>query len=167
MDALYQSVFPSVSTYVAKNSGTLDEAHDIFQDALVVFYMKARKQEFKRDSSLKTYLYAVSKNLWLKKLRERRVSETHLPAIDTSEYTEALILQENQMTIRQVLELIDSECKQLLTDFYFESKPVKELKVAYKMGSEAATKNKKYRCLQKLVALVKKRKWGREDFLND
>lgn len=167
MDALYQSAFPSVSTYVTKNNGSVEEAHDVFQDALVVFYMKIRRGDFQPASSLNTYLYAISKNLWLKQLRRKKAIKKQAPDSVLYEFPEEMVLHENQVTVRKVLELIDSECRQLLLDFYFESKPVKELKVIYKLGSDAATKNKKYRCLQKLVALVKQKKWGREDFLND
>lgn len=167
MDQLYKEVFPGIKTYMLRNSGSEEEAHDIFQDALVIFYMRVRKGGFENKSSLNTYLYAVSKNLWLKQLRKKRAADAYSPEDESHEFPQELILQENQITIRQVLELIDKACRQLLIGFYFDKRSVKQLKAEYNLGSDAATKNKKYRCLKKLTNLVKERKWLRSDFAND
>lgn len=167
MDSLYESTFPSVRTYILRNSGTLEEAHDIFQDAIVVFFVKVRKGTYSRESSLKTYLHGISSNLWLKELRKRRVAERYLTSHREEQVTEETIIHENQITLRRVLELIDKECRQLLLDFYFKSKSVKELMTEYGLGSEAATKNKKYRCLQKLIRTVRENKLNRSDFDNE
>ena len=167
MDHLYKLIFPGIKTYVLRNSGTEEEAHDVFQDALVIFYMRVRKGAFESKSSLSTYLYAVSKNLWLKQLRKKRIAESYSPQEEGQGYQQELILQQNQITIRQVLELIGKECKKVLMDFYYGGRSVKQLQAEYNLGSEAAAKNKKYRCLKKLIDLVKERKWDRSDFTND
>lgn len=38
--ALYKTAFPAVAKYVSRLGGTADEAKDVFQDALVVYYEK-------------------------------------------------------------------------------------------------------------------------------
>lgn len=167
MHLLYAEYFQQVKSFVLKNSGNSDEADDLFQDALVVFYVKVRKGDYRKTSSLRTYLYGIARNLWLKELRRRRIAQKHLKVEDESDFQEELIIQESQMTIRRVMELINKECKQLLIDFYFEGKAMAELTIKYGLGSEAATKNKKYRCLQKLISLVKGQKLDRSDFSNE
>ncbi len=167
MHFLYSQYFHPVKNYVLKNSGNADEADDLFQDALVIFYVKVRKGEYHKTSSLKTYLFGIARNLWLKELRRRRTAHKHLKVEDESDFQEELIIQKSQMTIRKVMELINEECKQLLIDFYFEGKTMASLTTKYGLGSEAATKNKKYRCLQKLISLVKGQKLERSDFRDE
>src|SRR5688572_1200580 len=69
IELLYKSCFPAVDFYVRKNKGTAEDARDIFQEAVVILLNKIRLPGFELTASLKTYLYAISKNLWLKQLR--------------------------------------------------------------------------------------------------
>lgn len=62
--------FPKVKMYVQQNSGDEDQAKDIFQEAIVIFYEKAQTTDFKLTSSVTTYVFGVSKNLWYSKLRK-------------------------------------------------------------------------------------------------
>jgi len=167
MQFLYADHFPTIKHFVLKNNGTNEEANDVFQDALVIFYVKIRKGEYLSTSSLKTYLFGISKNLWLKELRKKRTEAKHMTVGDEPGFQEELIIQESQMTIRKVMEHINEECKRLLIDFYYNGQSMSELTVKYGLGSEAATKNKKYRCLQKLINLVKRQKLGKSDFSNE
>ena len=43
---LYQHAFPKVAVFIHKNGGNLDEAKDIFQDALVIYYEKSAQPGF-------------------------------------------------------------------------------------------------------------------------
>jgi DNA-directed RNA polymerase specialized sigma24 family protein len=67
--ALYQKSYPSVEKFIVNNSGTVDDAKDIFQDTLLVLFKKVREDNFELTASVKTYIIAISKNLWCKKLR--------------------------------------------------------------------------------------------------
>src|SRR5688572_1434850 len=70
---LYKFYFPSVASYIKQNTGSKQDAEDIFQEAILVLLQKVRQPDFVLTSALKTYLYAVAKNLWLKRLRERKL----------------------------------------------------------------------------------------------
>ena len=53
---LYKSVFPSVARYVSKLGGSFEEAKDIFQDALMIYYEKALLSNTDIANSDKAYL---------------------------------------------------------------------------------------------------------------
>ena len=72
-ELLYKFYFPSVASYIKQNLGNNEDAEDIFQEAIIVLLQKVRQQDFVLTSSLKTYLYAVAKNLWLKRLRDNKI----------------------------------------------------------------------------------------------
>src|SRR6476646_9526815 len=71
LERLYRQHYPMVAQLVRTNSGSDDEAKDIYQEAIIVFYEKARQPEFVLTCQVKTYLYAVARRLWLKRLAER------------------------------------------------------------------------------------------------
>src|SRR3569833_2691223 len=70
---LYKDVFPSVARYVSKMGGTLDDAKDIFQDALVIWYEKAVSGMIVNE---KAYLAGVAKHLRKKKNQEKKQHQT-------------------------------------------------------------------------------------------
>ena len=64
--ALYKDTFPMVARFVSRRGGNFDQAKDVFQDALIIWYEKA---ECSREPivSDKAYLFGVAKYLWLRK----------------------------------------------------------------------------------------------------
>jgi RNA polymerase sigma factor (sigma-70 family) len=94
---LYKECFPSVKFMVTSNSGTIDDAEDIFQEVLVHILEKARKNQLHLTSSIKTYIYSVCYNMWQgqlwKKSKIVRLNDyTDLP--DDSDYDQ-LIYENN------------------------------------------------------------------------
>ncbi len=163
---LYKRDYPSVRQYVKANNGTEDSSEEIFQETLIIFFIKVQKGEFKLESSIGGYLFSVSRNLWLKELQKRR-SSILISLDDEHDYSDEESILVSHKKIKQLLGLLDENCRNLLVDFYFLKESVNELKTKYGLGSEGATKNKKYRCLKKLTVLVQKNKLNRTDFSND
>jgi len=76
---IYTQYFDSIAKYILHNKGTIDDAKDIFQDAMMVIYEKAQQADFELQYSLHTFLYTICRNLWLKKLRNKSSKEVSLP----------------------------------------------------------------------------------------
>lgn len=68
IDSLYKECFPSVKFMILSNSGTIYDAEDIFQEALIHLLEKAKKNDLQLTSSIKTYLYSVCFNMWQSQL---------------------------------------------------------------------------------------------------
>src|SRR4028118_1813950 len=66
---LYKFYYPSIKHYIQKNQGNNADAEDIFQESIIVLFEKIDSPDFILTSSLKTYLFAIARNLWLKRLR--------------------------------------------------------------------------------------------------
>ena len=43
---LYKSVYPSVRTIILRNNGKEDDAKDIFQESVMVFYKYVKQEKF-------------------------------------------------------------------------------------------------------------------------
>ena len=64
LDFLYKKYYRMMTKLVITNSGTEDEARDIYQDALIVFWEKARKGNLVLTSKISTFIYSICLNLW-------------------------------------------------------------------------------------------------------
>jgi DNA-directed RNA polymerase specialized sigma24 family protein len=71
LEELYNRYFPMVLHLILNNSGTEDDAKDIYQETLIVLYEKVTTDSLELHCQLKTYLYSVSRRLWLKQLSMR------------------------------------------------------------------------------------------------
>lgn len=146
LNGLYH-VLPSVKNHIAANSGTTDDAKDIFQDTLVVLYKKAQSKEFVLSVPLKTYLQAIVKNLWLQELRRRNKIPVDSEPSDIVDVTPEE--GKNFDLATAAFNLLGEKCRQLLILFYFKKKSFREIASALAFGDEKTAKNQKYRCIQK------------------
>lgn len=141
------NVFSETKQYVKANSGSVADAEDIFQDALVILYKKVREPDFTLTSSLKVYLFAVVKNCWLQELRKRK----RLPP-GTLHSEPAMEIDANAPAYdcaATAFNLLGDKCRQLLTLFYFKKKSMQEIAATMAFSDEHVAKNQKYRCIQK------------------
>ena len=73
---LYEKNVRMIMKYIIQNSGNEADARIVLQDSLVIFWEKARKEEFVLKSKISTYLYAVAKKKWLQELTYRKKHTT-------------------------------------------------------------------------------------------
>ena len=71
LDYLYKKYYRMMTNLVLKNNGTEQEAKDIFQDALIVFWQKAASGNLVLTSKISTFLYSICLNLWRKELERK------------------------------------------------------------------------------------------------
>lgn len=155
-ETLYKEYFGMVRHFVQHNSGDETEAGDVFQDAIIVLFEKVQQADFTLTATLKTYLYSVSRNIWLKRLREKKpttvLREFESPVEVELEEKE---LTERQLTIvEQCMEKLGDPCKTLLHKFYFLKESMQEIAAALNYTNAQNAKNQKYKCLQRLRKLA-------------
>ena len=140
-------LFPAIKKHIVNNSGTSEDAKDVFQDALVVLYQKIKTGEFVLTVPLSTYLHAIVKNLWLQELRKRKkltITET------VTDIADSVTEQEHSSDIAlAAFNFLGEKCRQLLMLFYFQKKSFREIATFLSFSDEKVAKNQKYRCIQK------------------
>lgn len=163
LDYLYKKNYKMMVNLIVKNNGTEDEAKDIYQEALVVFWQKVTSGELVMTSKISTYLYSICQNLWRKEL-ERKSRYSNEEA-DKSENENKLEKQERMAAIHDCLNQLGESCRKILQYYYFDELSMNE--IADKMGFANAdtAKTKKYKCKQELDKLVKS-KFSVQDFLD-
>ncbi|MFD2555882.1 RNA polymerase sigma factor [Sphingobacterium tabacisoli] len=157
INRIYKSYFPSISRMIVNNNGSEDEAKDIFQEAVMVLYDKITQQKFELSSKLGTFLYAVSRRLWLKQLtRKGSVAST----ADISDFEDLLRVEddlERHDEIEQrfdhmniALSQLGEPCQTLLKDFYIANMSMQDIRDKFGYTNTDNAKTQKYKCLQRL-----------------
>ncbi|MFT6867476.1 MAG: RNA polymerase sigma factor (sigma-70 family) [Cyclobacteriaceae bacterium] len=155
---VYESNYSAVEKMILKNSGTSDDAKDMFQDAMVIFYKNIQKSDFVLSSSIKTYLYAISWRLWMKKIREeKKLTITH-----KEEYIDAfdfeLVSKDPDATLNGVVELLKQHgknCLEILTRFYFNNQSFDFIASELGYASGQVVREQKYRCIKRVREGIK------------
>jgi DNA-directed RNA polymerase specialized sigma24 family protein len=162
---LYKSTFPTVAKYVSKMGGSFDDAKDVFQDALVIYYEKAVNDELSLHSGEKAYLLGIAKHLWFKKFRD---SSNNLPlesCIEGLDITDEADEQPSTGKLMRYLETAGRKCMELLSAFYYHKLPMKEVAGLFGYAGERSATVQKYKCIEKVRETVKEQSLAYEDFI--
>lgn len=156
----YQNNYKKTERYVLDNSGTADEAKDVYQEAFVAVWRAVCLGRFqpRHDTSLDAYLYQIAKNKWLDRLRTAR-RQPVVPLTEGAAGLEAapdLSQQEEQQlqAIKANLKKLGHPCQEVLERFYYHRQSIRTISEALNW-TEATAKNNKYRCLQRLREFLK------------
>ncbi len=149
-DLLYSEYFPSVMKHILQNSGSNEDAEDIFHDTVLIFLQKIRQPEFVLTSSLKTYLFAIARNLWLKKLKKDKQLPTsalpeHVPFVDDYDGT-----IDSSYKVDILLTRITLHCRRVIKAIFIYRVSMESLmqKMGWKNRHTAA--NQQYKCIQQM-----------------
>ncbi|HLT74269.1 MAG TPA: sigma-70 family RNA polymerase sigma factor [Ohtaekwangia sp.] len=152
---LYKTHYPMVYNLICTNSGTEQEAKDIYQEAVLAFYERARQPDFVLTCKIKTYLYAVSRRLWLKRLWEKKrfdvsiVDSDGFPGIE-EEMTDFEEREKTFEIMNKSLDMLGEPCRSILEDFYLRDMNMEEIREKFGYTNADNAKNQKYKCLQRL-----------------
>ena len=162
LEYLYKKYYKMMTKVVLSNSGTEDEAKDIYQDALVVFWQKATSGKLTLTSKMSTYIYSICLNLWRKELdRKKRLTNEEQ---DSPVYLDD-DRQERAKIISECLQQLDDTCRKVLTYYYFENLSMQDIADKLGFANTNTAKTKKYKCKKKLDELIKSQ-YTESDFLD-
>jgi DNA-directed RNA polymerase specialized sigma24 family protein len=163
--ALYKKVFPAVAKYVSKMGGSFDEAKDIFQDALVIYYEKMAAVPVAIQSDEQAYLFGVAKHLWAKKFRENiklTSVDTEMNEVDFAEEEEA---QPSPARLMHYLETAGQKCIEILKAFYYDNLPVNKIADLFGYSGVRSATVQKYKCMEKVRETIKEKSLAYADFI--
>lgn len=156
LSQIYEKGYPMVEKYISENSGTADDAADIFQDAMYLLIKKTAEPGFVLNSKISTFLFGISKNLWLKELTKKRPDkDTVLSEIEYDTLPEEDFEQfERTKLMKQCIDLLGEPCQTIIVQFYFFQSSMKEIaeKLHYTNANNA--KNQKYKCFMRLKKMM-------------
>lgn len=155
---LYKLHYPMISHFILNNSGTDDEAKDIYQEGVIVFYEKIRGNSLELTCQIKTYLYSVCRRLWLKRLAEKGRFATSMGDVEDYLMLEEDIPQQEENErqfdlMADAMGKIGEPCRSLLEDYYLHTQNMQDITEKFGYTNTDTAKNQKYKCLQRLKRL--------------
>ena len=162
LEFLYKKYYRMMTKLVITNSGTEEEAKDVFQDALVVFWQKARSGTLVMTAKMSTYIYSVCQNLWRKELDRKKRLSNEEKDVSVSMDMET---PEKEKIIAECLNQLGDTCRKVLTYYYFDEMSMQEIADRLGFANTDTAKTKKYKCKQKLDELIKAQ-YSEQDFLD-
>lgn len=155
VELLYKQNYGMVQAYILNNNGTTDDARDIFQEAMIVLYEKAREGSLELNCQVKTYIYSVSRRLWLKKLQQLQRFGAPVESIEEVIPVEEDIEDHDRKNeafgvMEKALSHLGEPCKSLLEAYYIHKKPMQDIADSFGYTNADNAKNQKYKCLMRL-----------------
>lgn len=149
-----------VNRFVVNNKGKTDDAEDVFQDTMLVLIEKLRHDNFELTASMKTYIMAISKNLWLKKLRTSYRETEFTDVHDNQFYDETNLAIEEEKSYKDKLQhfihKITKHCQGLIHDVFFKEKSIEQIQNDYGYSTKHNAQNQKHKCVEQIKKVKQK-----------
>ena len=158
IEAIYRLNYSMIQTFVLNNNGSVDDARDIFQEAMVVLYQKSTTPTFSLHCQIKTYVYSICRRLWLKRLQQLSKFSTQVENLEETVPVEEEIeehekVNNNFILMEDAMGKIGEPCKSLLDAYYLQKKNMLEIAGEFGYTNADNAKTQKYKCLVRLKKL--------------
>ena len=158
--AIYRSHFDSLGWYVMNNSGSRQDAEDVFQEVVVAFIDLVQKGKFRSESTVKTFLFSLNRHVWLNELKRRGRALAREEKYERGQEkveldTSHLISdREGKAEVAKLVGELGETCRKILLLFYYENLSMKEILETMHYENEQVVRNKKYKCLKQLEQIL-------------
>lgn len=153
---IYQVFYPLIETFVVKNSGTKEDAKDLFSESLKIIYLQG-KEGLELHSSFKGYLRTICQRRWINELKRQ---EKFTPDIENQiepetgeNFWEKIVDAEKVLLFRKHISQLPERCRQIL-EFSFEEFNYKE--IAEKLNlNYSFVRRRAGECIRQLTLQIK------------
>lgn len=160
IEYLYKANFDALSIYIQQNQGSRQDAEDIFQEVIIAFIELVQKDKFRGESSVKTFLFSINKNMWLNELKRRNraeIRERKFEAgkeITTANDSHSITALEARHQVMTIMDKLGEACKKILLAFYYDNMSMKEILQIMSYDNEQVLRNKKHKCMKSLEQML-------------
>jgi RNA polymerase sigma factor (sigma-70 family) len=159
-EKIYKQHYPTITKWIKSSGGSEADANDIYQEAMIVLYEKSQNADFRLKCRIGTYLFAISKHLWYKKIQEIKKSPAQFEENDEKgewRYEDDILAHaERENHYRQLdnaLEQLGEPCQSILKAYYHKNMSMQEIAAGFGYTNPDNAKTQKYKCLTRLKKL--------------
>ena len=158
IETIYKENYNMVQGLIINNNGSVHEAKDVFQEAMIVLFEKARSGSFELNCQIKTYIYSVCRRIWLKRLQQMNrytneaanIAEVAPVDEDIEEHEKR---DEEFVMMEKAVGSLGEPCKSLIEAFYIQKRSMQDIAGQFGYTNADNAKNQKYKCLMRLKKL--------------
>ena len=158
---IYKNTFNPVKQLIIHNAGSDSDAEDIFQEALIIIFQKLKDEpEFELNAAFSTYIYSISRLLWLKHLRKIRkieIDPLNRDMEERIEFEEPSPVEDKDLRMaiyQRTLLKIPEDCQKILR---LTAQDLSSKEIAQQLGfrSEGYVRKRRHFCKEYLVNKIK------------
>jgi RNA polymerase sigma factor (sigma-70 family) len=157
VETIYKENYNLVQALVVNNNGTVDDAKDVFQEAMIVLFEKVQTGSFELNCQIGTFVYSVSRRIWLKRLMQQNrlsIADGHEDLVAVDDEMEEHERRNTEFTMMErAMSGLGEPCKSLLDAFYMQKRSMQEIASSFGYTNAENAKNQKYKCLMRLKKL--------------
>ena len=151
---LYDNYLQTVRDHVLKNSGSIEDVSDVFQDSIIVLYNQITENNLNLTTDLKGYFFGIARNVWSAQLRtKQRTTELEFDLSDEEELSEINDVIFQKVVYRAFQKLKPDQ--QLILNLFSEGIAYEDIAIKMNLKNETYARRKKYLCKEALLELVK------------
>lgn len=155
---VYQKLGPEVRNFVLKNSGSLQDAKDIFQETIAGILLNVRKEKFTLTVPFGGYAYRIYRNKWIDELKKRGRKKVTINDLERYKNNIDPFIETFERDFSEIRFDILSECLKKLSDryqniikaYYYDKLKGEEIKNKFKFPSVGAVRKAMYDCRENL-----------------
>ncbi len=146
---------PDVRRFIVQNSGDEDDAKDLLQDAIIVFYKNVMNDQY-QSRNLKGYILTVVKHQWFDRLDKLKRQKNKLPELMVEEAQEdsEFELAKSSMSLseymRQALDKLGDPCRALIRATVFLKIRMEQIAADFGYADAHSARQQKLKCLKRL-----------------
>lgn len=156
IDTIYKNYIPRIIEYIKRKGGNIEDAKDVFQEAIMIIFKKAQITGFELRSSFYSFLFGICRNIWLQKIIPETKKKKRIPEMNTvviSNHDEEEIRRERFRIYEQCLQQLSPSNRMVLE---LSAQELSNKQIAEKMGIESHgyLRIKKMRAKKELTMLI-------------
>jgi RNA polymerase sigma factor (sigma-70 family) len=151
---LYDNYFQTVKNYVIKNSGTIEDVSDVFQDSIIILFNQISGESLNLTTDLKGYFFGIVRNIWSSQLRKKRRMtglDIDLPDELAHEETDELLFER---IVSRAFQKLKPDNRAILT-LYSDGHSYEEIAARMNLKNEIYARRKKYLSKEALIEIIK------------
>jgi len=160
IELVYKCLFPSIYGWVSLNSGTREDAEDVFHDSLLSLIIKLDMDKVQLTCDFSTYFISICRNKWFqilyKRKRQTQISCENCRAFsyDMHEMAEEEEIANNRYcAFIEALHDLDSR-SQAVMEASLNGKSNEEIAMEMGFINSQAVADKKKNCKKKLIRIL-------------
>lgn len=164
IQAIYAGYAPRVKQWVIANSGSSEEAKDVFQDGLQAMFEAINQPNFQLHSSFEGLFFTICKRNWYGVLRKkskwqniRQDPELTPDSVDLDIESVIIRMEEDASQAKRMssaFSLLSELCQNLLK-LYAQGDPPEKIAVVLKMSGRNAVYQRRKACADRWKTLLK------------
>ena len=150
-----------VQSWVLRNNGGAEEAKDLFQEAIMVFYKNLMQGKYEHRAKISTYLFEICRRNWMTFLnrkagRQEPLGEVHRDNMKTEAFEVEINPKKRSLKhyLDEALEQLGEPCKSLIQATVQLKRKMEEVAREFGYSDAHSARQQKLRCMKRLRGMV-------------